>query len=211
MADPKEAIKGIVAFDLDGTLLRGPTVSEVIAGGLGRLNEMRRFEGFTQEADIVAAREEIARWYADHPVGTLLAFLEEATWAPGAKEAIARLLERNIEMLILSITWHDAVGWFAAQVGVRRFQGTQLLPDGDILHVFGRDKARYLRKLMGATGIPRDRVAAVGDSLGDVEMLREASLRFFVGKEAPELESVHHLPDADLTLVADRILEEWAE
>lgn len=210
VVDSTESLRGIAAFDLDGTLLRGPTVSEVIAGRLGRLKEMRRFEGFTQESDIVAAREEMSRWYAAKPVSTLLGYLEDATWAPGAKEAISRLQTRGIEVAIVSITWQAAVGWFAAQLGVRRFLGTQLLPDGEILHVFGSDKARYLRELVETTGVSRDRVAAVGDTLGDVEMLREASLRFFVGKEAPTVVSVHHLPDADLTLVADRILEAWA-
>ena len=60
--DPMETACGIVAFDLDGTLLRGPTVCEVLAESLGRLQEMRRFESFTQESDIVAARQEMARW-----------------------------------------------------------------------------------------------------------------------------------------------------
>lgn len=205
-----EAIHGIAAFDLDGTLLRGPTVSELLAEPLGRLQEMRRFEGLTQESHIVAAREEMARWYAEKPVSTLLRYLEGATWAPGAKEAIARLHERGIEVVILSVTWQVAVGWFAAQLGVVNFLGTQLLPSGEILHVFGRDKARYLRELVETTRVPRDRVAAVGDTLGDVDMLREASMRFFLGKEALALGSVNHLPDANLTLVADRILEAWA-
>jgi HAD superfamily phosphoserine phosphatase-like hydrolase len=205
-----KTVYGIAAFDLDGTLLRGPTVCEVLAASLGRLQEMRRFESFTQESDIVAARKEIARWFAEKPVSTLLRCLEGATWAPGAKEAIARLQERGIEVVILSITWQAAVEWFATQLGVVRFLGTQHLPNGEIVHVFGRDKARYLRELLATTGVPRHRVAAIGDTFGDVDMLREASMRFFVGKEAPPLESVHHLPDADLTLVADRILEAWA-
>lgn len=204
------AIRGIAAFDLDGTLLRGPTVSELLAEPLGRLQEMRRFEGLSQESDIVAAREEMARWYVEKPVSTLLRYLERATWAPGAKETIARLQERGIEVVILSITWQVAVGWFAAQLGVAKFLGTRLLPNGEILHVFGRDKARYLRELVESARVPSDRVAAVGDTHGDVDMLREASMRFFLGKEAPDLESVNHLPDVDLTVVADRILEAWA-
>jgi HAD superfamily phosphoserine phosphatase-like hydrolase len=209
--NPTEVIRGIVAFDLDGTLLRGPTVSEVLAEHLGRLQEMQRFESsFTEESDIIAAREEMARWYADQPVSTLLRSLDAATWAPGAKEAIARLREGGVEVVILSITWQTAVGWFAAQVGVEKFLGTQHLPNGEIAHVFGRDKARYLRQLVESMNIPRDRIAAVGDTLGDVEMLLEASMRFFVGREALTIESVDHVPDADLTLVADRILEAWA-
>lgn len=210
MADAPNAFRGIVAFDLDGTLLRGPTVSELIAGGLGRLEQMRRFERFKQETELIVAREEIARWYAEKPVPTLLSYLKGAKWAPGAQEAIARLQEQGIHVVILSITWQDAVEWFASKLNVADVLGTQHLPCGEIVHVFGRDKARYLRELTATARIARNRVAAVGDSLGDVEMLLEADLRFFVGMEAPALGAVIHLPDADLNVVADAILEAWA-
>jgi len=42
----------LVAFDLDGTLLRGSTVCECIADGLGRRAEMARFERLTAQDDI---------------------------------------------------------------------------------------------------------------------------------------------------------------
>lgn len=210
MADAPNNLRGIVAFDLDGTLLRGPTVSELIASGLGRLDQMKRFERFKQEAELIAAREEIARWYAEKPVPTLLSYLKSARWAPGAHEAITRLQESGIHVVILSITWRDAVEWFASKLNVADILGTQHLPNGEIVHVFGQDKARYLRELTATARIDRNRVAAVGDSLGDAEMLLEADLRFFVGKEAPALEAVIHLPDADINVVADAILEAWA-
>ena len=35
---------GLAVFDLDGTLLRGPTVCEVLAQTLGRLDQMRQLE-----------------------------------------------------------------------------------------------------------------------------------------------------------------------
>ena len=126
------------------------------------------------------------------------------------QEAVARLQERGIHVVILSITWQDAVEWFARKLNVIDVLGTQHLPSGEIVHVFGRDKARYLRELIVTTRIARDRVAAVGDSSGDIEMLLEADLRLFVGKEAPALEGVIHLPDADIKVVADAILEAWA-
>lgn len=204
------AFRGIVAFDLDGTLLRGPTVSELIADGLGRLEQMRKLENFKDEAELITVREEIARWYAEKSVSTLLSYLKGARWAPGAHEAIARLQERGIHVVILSITWQDAVEWFASKLNVSDVLGTQHLPSGEIVHVFGRDKARYLREFTATARIARNRVAAVGDSLGDVEMLLEADLRFFVGKEAPALEGVIHLPDVDLNVVADAILHAWA-
>jgi len=124
MANGLNAVRGIVAFDLDGTLLRGLTVSELIGKGLGRLEQMRKFEDFKQEAELIAAREEIAGWYADKPVPTLLSYLQEAKWAPGAQEAVARLQERGIHVVILSITWQDAVEWFARKLNVTDVLGT---------------------------------------------------------------------------------------
>jgi phosphoserine phosphatase len=52
-------LEGLVLFDLDGTLLRGQTVCEVMAYLLGRLGEMKRFEGLTGRAEIAAARMEM--------------------------------------------------------------------------------------------------------------------------------------------------------
>ena len=112
------AFRGIVAFDLDGTLLRGPTVSELIADGLGRLEQMQ-----------------------------------------------------------------DAVEWFASKLNVSDVLGTQHLPSGEIVHVFGRDKARYLREFTATARIARNRVAAVGDSLGDVEMLLHKFAQFQVSQQ----------------------------
>jgi hypothetical protein len=65
---------GLAVFDLDGTLLRGPTVCEVLAQALGRLDHMKQLEALIaglSDIDITAAREEMARWYQDsqHGVG----------------------------------------------------------------------------------------------------------------------------------------------
>jgi len=53
--------KALVVFDLDGTLLRGPTVCEVLAESLGRLERMRQLERFAGDQELRAAREEMAR------------------------------------------------------------------------------------------------------------------------------------------------------
>jgi hypothetical protein len=48
---------GLAVFDLDGTLLRGLTVCEVLAGPLGHLERMQQFEALlhTSALDIAAA------------------------------------------------------------------------------------------------------------------------------------------------------------
>jgi HAD superfamily phosphoserine phosphatase-like hydrolase len=203
--------RGIAAFDLDGTLLRGRTVCEVLAEPLGRLIEMRRFERLSTEDDIVAARTEMARWYAETTIVDLTRHLQGTEWAPGAYDAVRTLQSEGIEVVVASITWSFAVGWFAEQLHVSHYLGTELLPSGEIRHAWGRDKARFLRELSSASNVPQQRIAAVGDSINDFDMLREAALRFYLGRTPLSgLTPVIHVPGADLRVVAEHILHEWA-
>jgi len=204
--------RGLAAFDLDGTLLRGDTVCEVLAKPLGRISEMKQFETLTEERDIARARERMAEWYKGWTTADLQAELHNASWAPGAHEAVARLQDAGIGVAIASITWQFAVSWFAEQLIVRHYLGTDLSSNGEIVHVWGRDKAKWLTELASTYGVSFDRIAAIGDSYRDVEMLHTAGLRVFVGTTVPPgLDAVIHLPDADLCEVADRIIREWAE
>jgi phosphoserine phosphatase len=206
-----EGVQGIVGFDLDGTLLRGPTACEVIAEPLGRLEQMKYFETMKTEQEIVSARTEMARWYDGRAFADLQCFCERACWAPGAWEAVALLQSRGIEVVIASITWSFAVAWFAKRLNIRRYLGTQLLPNGDIVHVWDHDKGRWFRDLVQDYGVPDSLVAAVGDSQGDAEFLRVAALRFFVGSgPVPNIPPpVVHIPNADLRVVAEHIVREW--
>ena len=104
---------GLAVFNLDGTLLRGETVCEVLAQTLGRLDRMREFETLTLEGEIAAAREEMAAWYQSVPQAELIKLLESATIAPGASEGIGLLRQHGIVAGMASITWEFAVEWFA--------------------------------------------------------------------------------------------------
>jgi len=201
---------GVVAFDLDGTLLRGPTVCELLAAPLGRLAEMRRFEALSSEDDIAAARREMARWYEGRSAAQLCAALDAATWAPGAREGVALLQARGVEVVIASITWSFAVEWVAGRLGIARTLGTRLEPDGAVAHVWPRDKARWLEQQLAELRVPRARAAAVGDSGSDGELLAAASLRFFVGSgPPPALEEIEHRPAGDIAQIAREVLARW--
>lgn len=203
-------ILGIAAFDLDGTLLRGRTVCEVLAEPLGRSEEMRRFETEATEAEVMAAPMAMAQWYRGHQLSELKDYLQHACWAPGAQEGIAQLLDAGIEVAVLSVTWGFAVRCFAEQLGVKHCLGTDLLPTGEIRHCWGRTKAHFLRELMQHFQVSRERVAAIGDSTSDIPMLEVAALRFFVGASLPEdLSAVHH-PNADIKIIANEILAAWS-
>ena len=203
--------RGLVVFDLDGTLLRGPTVCELLAAPLGRLAEMRRFEALSSERDIAAAREEMARWYEGRTRAELCAALEAVDWAPGAREGVALLRASGVEVAIASITWSFAVEWVAERLGVARSLGTRLEPGRAIGHVWPRDKGRWLGEQLGELRVSLARTAAVGDSASDANLLSAASLRYFVGGgPPPALPALRHRPAGDIAAIACEILERWA-
>jgi hypothetical protein len=96
-----ERVRGLAAFDVDGTLLCGDTICEVLAKPLGRLEEMKRYETFTTESDIAYARAQMALWYMEYGIDNLHAYLPNACWAPGAQTALSELQEAGILIGIL--------------------------------------------------------------------------------------------------------------
>jgi HAD superfamily phosphoserine phosphatase-like hydrolase len=198
----------LAVFDLDGTLLRGPTVCEVLARPIGKLERMRELE--RGACDLKAARAEMAGWYRASGYGDarLVELLAAAEIAPGADEGCALLRGRAVEIALASVTWSFAVEHFAQRFGASTWLATTLGKDGEIGHVFAADKAAWLERLARERGIDRGRIAAVGDSVGDVPMLRVAGTAIFVGAAlcAGAPSHVRHLPSCDIRDVARAIL-----
>lgn len=198
----------LVAFDLDGTLIRADTCCEALARPLGRLARMRAFERRTAVADIAAARAEMAGWYDGIPEDILCAPLAAVPLAPGAEAAFDLLRQHGIATAIVSITWEFAVARFARRLGADHFVGTGLAADGRIAHFWPEDKARWVAALASRLGCDLRAVAAVGDSSGDVPMLRLVGAPFFVGRQLPEgLAAAVHRPAGDIGWIAHRIVE----
>lgn len=201
-------VSGLVIFDLDGTLLRERTVCEVLAAGLGQLPRMQEIEKLASEQELAAARVEMAQWYRTVSQAELLSFLEDAKLAPGADEGIALLRAAGFEVGIASLTLQAAVARFAFRFGVSRFIGTAIHDDGSIAHIWPRDKAAWLRRTANDLGLDLARVAAVGDSHGDLPMLEAAGVKIHVGASTIDIDGCHHAPAADIRDVARKIIEE---
>jgi len=199
--------RALVVFDLDGTLLRGPTVCEVIAQSLGRLPRMQEFERLRDRQQIAAARHEMALWYREASRASILDSLQNVQWAPGLAEGIARLQAGGFAVGIASITWRFAVQYFADKWGIEHCLATTLHEVGTIDHVWPEHKAEWLLELSERLGIPRARTAAVGDSAGDYEMLGVANTSIFVGRELPpRQQNWIHWPAADIEQIASHLL-----
>jgi phosphoserine phosphatase len=200
----------LVVFDLDGTLLRGPTVCELLAEPLGRLERMKQLERFTNVEELRAAREEMAGWYRSVGVGPLRASLEAARLAPGAQIGLAFLRAHRVAVGIASITWSFAVEHFARHLGIDYWQGTVLKESGEIHHIWPVDKASWVRELSQRLEVPTERTAAVGDSAGDFDMLRVVDVQVFVGRELPDAQQGWlHYPEADIEAVARQLVAMW--
>jgi phosphoserine phosphatase len=205
---------GLVVFDLDGTVLRGKTVCELLAVPLRRQERMHQIERLRSESEISEARLEMAAWYRDVPVERLLSYLEKAAIAPGALESFDLLRRNGFECAISSITWMFAVRWFAERLNVAHFQGTDILGDGRITHVWPRDKGTWVRELTTVLGVRPDRVAAIGDSWRDLDMFQASARAFFVGRphEGRDLPaSVVRVAGGDLLTVARTLVHDWTE
>ncbi len=200
----------LVAFDLDGTLIRGDTVLEVLAANLGKLDRMRELERTTSWADLEAierARQEVSGWFQGVPMETLLSYLPAAREAPRAAEGIAMLREAGIKTAIVSLTREFAVKWFCTRFGIDYGVGTKLTEKGETLHFWPDDKPVWLAKLSRSLGFTLNQVAAVGDSGGDLAMLKAVGFPYFVGAQLPsEISHAVHMPGADIVLLAEHIL-----
>ena len=201
----------LVAFDLDGTLLREQTVCEAIAKGIGHIVRMREFEQLesNQIEKVTAGREEMAKWYAPFTVSDLCKYLTAIRVAPGVEEGFSLLRDHKFKIAIVSLTWEFAVEWFAGKLGADYSVGTRLSPGGLITHFWPHDKALWLTGLAAKLGVDIKDVAAVGDSSGDIPMLLSVGHRYWVGQTTPPQlgRKVIHEPAGDMRLVAHRIVE----
>jgi HAD superfamily phosphoserine phosphatase-like hydrolase len=200
----------LVAFDVDGTLLRGQTFCECIAAGIGKQDEMRAFEQLTSVADIVRARATMISWYRSYDRASLIEYLRSATLAKGAREGVARLKRHGVQVALLSITWQFAVEWLRNELGADFAAGTRWRDDEEVDHFWPENKAEWLADYVARMGLRPADIVAVGDSAGDLPMLRFAGAGYYVGRHGLGLPShVKHWPEADIAgIVTDLVGEE---
>jgi phosphoserine phosphatase len=160
---------------------------------------MRAIERLTSAEDIAVARAEMISWYRRHDMSTLLQLVQSVTVAPGARDGVASLKRSGVRVALVSITWQFALDWLASELGVDLAVGTRWCEDGTIAHFWPDDKATWLAQWATKFGLRRAEIAAIGDSAGDVAMLRYAGVGYFVGRDGQELPAhVRHWPAGDI-------------
>jgi HAD superfamily phosphoserine phosphatase-like hydrolase len=209
--------QGLVVFDVDGTLIREKTVCEVIATKIDKVERMdwlERNAGSSRASHVgppedlvIDSQIEMADWYVEAGREAVDSFIDSLTWAEGAHAGIKSLIDSGWLVTIASMTWSFGVEKIAAELGVEEFLGAGLDWDTKhIDHVFPEHKVEFLQQTASKHGIPADRIYAIGDSGGDVPMLKAATKGFYLGDSDPQIPGVFHLSNARIDTVARRIL-----
>lgn len=197
----------LVAFDLDGTLIRGRNSLSVIGAALRRPEWEERMEILHMRGETPEEMSRRVAPWTELSRSELCRQLVHSRFAPGVDEAFRLLHERHVTTAIVSIGWDFMVQWFAERFGAAHWAAVRFNPDGTVTPFWPEDKGPWLERLMTTLRVAPHEVAAVGDSPRDASLLQAAGHRFYVGTDDPRgLDGVRHYPDGDMAAVARAIL-----
>jgi phosphoserine phosphatase len=176
----------LVLLDMDGTLVEGSSW-EMVHEAFGTTNQAnweRYQRGELDDAGFM--RSDIALWHVGDGERKHVREIEEvlarAKLMPGAHELAQGLRERGIATCVLSGGIDILARRVCEELGLDMYvaNGLRLLGTGHVSHeglvfVEIRDKSRVTRDLLARLRVPRERAAAVGNSMYDVGMFRECA------------------------------------
>jgi HAD superfamily phosphoserine phosphatase-like hydrolase len=172
----------IVFIDLDGTLLRGTTVSALTATWLGRGGELddleRRYRDGAISNAVIAKTS--ASWFAGHRVEEIAEALAEAPWIEGIGEVTKELRSAGAYVALATITWRFAAELVADRYGFDVCCGTEMAVENGRLagvvrrHFDAAQKAQFVERVCAERAVPTVRAAAIGDSRSDLPMFARA-------------------------------------
>jgi phosphoserine phosphatase len=172
----------VVVFDLDGTLLRHTTVSQLLAEHVGRGDAIKELERAFAAGEISnrGIADASAAWYCGRTTSEIAAVLEAASWIDGIEETLRTLAGAGTQVLLATITWRFAAELLQERHGFVAVSGTELaVIDGvvgsSVTRYFDEhDKLRFVEDWCAKRGILLAEVAAVGDSRSDLPLFGRA-------------------------------------
>jgi phosphoserine phosphatase len=174
----------VVVFDLDGTLLRGTTISLYLAERMGRgatVADLERRFGAHEISNRVLA-DTTAAWFEGRDHASVWEELAGAPWIGGVAETVHDLRAGCSRVLLATVTWRFAAEMLQRRYGFDGVCGTGMGTDGGRLS--GRvsryfdefDKLAWVERWCARRGIDMAAVAAVGDSRSDVPLFDRVGL-----------------------------------
>ena len=201
----KPAFYPVVVFDLDGTLLRGTSVSLLLARWLGQTEEMaeleRRFNAHEISSTVVA--DTSAGWLAGQSTADAWRALGGGNWIAGMAETFEVLAASGVSLLLGTITWRFAAEMLWERYDFAAVSGTEMgaidgVLSGRVTRYFDEhDKVRFVEDWCMRNGFSMSEVAAVGDSRSDVPLFRRAGASIALNATPDAREAATRALDTD--------------
>jgi phosphoserine phosphatase len=196
--------RGIIAFDLDGTLIRDSTVCLHMASWTGH-EDMPRLERAYAEGTMtnteVAAAD--ARFYKNKTRKEATAHFSSISLINGAPETLRWLRQQDLLPIIATITSRYAAEFLQERFGFEAASGCVLeevdgVFTGEIAMPFdARDKAHFVAEFARDRGIDPACVVAVGDGHADLPMFEFAGLSIALNASDDAREVADAVVDGD--------------
>jgi phosphoserine phosphatase len=188
-----------VCFDLDGTLIRGESVTQFLAARLGHLPRALELEDLFRlgKIDNLAVATGTAAHFRGLEVASLEALLAEVPLIAGIDATVAALRRAGCRLILGTITWTFASRYFARRFGLDAYSGTAMGEhsgrlDGEVVRIFNEyDKARFVQQDCAALRVRLDQCAAIGDSRSDIPVFQLVGLAIAVNATPAAVSAAH--------------------
>jgi phosphoserine phosphatase len=169
----------LACFDLDGTLVRGTSVSRHLADRFGQgeaMDEMERRYAAGEISNAVVAEEQ-ARAFRGVPLPRIVGELDDIACIGGIDATLSALRGWGIESVLGTVTWTFAAEEFGRRHGFLAVSGTEVeldaegVPTGAVSRNFDEwDKREFVATYCAENGIDLAECIAIGDSRSDVPL-----------------------------------------
>ncbi|OED44377.1 hypothetical protein AB833_01700 [Chromatiales bacterium (ex Bugula neritina AB1)] len=203
----------LITFDLDGTLIRGMSTAEHLAGKMGGLEKAREYEELYTQGKITGrqfAEFDCSR-YKGHSRKNVAQHLEDIP-AINHIEATLDILSRNsIHSAICTLAWTFLAETVALRYGFSDYSGASLELDENYCFTGGvnrffhaEDKVSYVEKLCVKHAIEMSQVVHIGDSTSDLYLFDAVGYSIALNGSAQAIER------ADTSVNSESLLDTLA-
>lgn len=210
-------IKGLIFFDIDGTLTRGVNSGTFIADRLGIGEQMRAAEeAYARgEMDNAAVCRVDAAGYAGLPVSMVESWLDDMPLIDGIAPALTVCRAAGFVPYAASCTWSYIGAYLARRFGFVGWCGPELevvdgMFTGRVAHdADERAKPAFARERAAALGVDLASCLAVGDSRSDIPLFQTVGPRWL--SMLPMRPALQHLMRGTVRTLPRRSSSSWGK
>jgi phosphoserine phosphatase len=212
-------VRGVVFFDVDGTLVPRTSSGQHLAELLGHAEVVREAEaGY---AAGILTNEQVclldASGWASRTPAEVRGFLESLPLVDGIAETVGWCRRHDLAPILATLAW-DAVGaYLCDRFGFDRSCGPRLEVvggryNGDVAkHFDERDKRDFAVRVAAEFGVEISRCVAIGDSRSDLPLFAEVGMAVAFNATAAARAAAHASADGNDLREILPLLTAWLE